>query len=464
VRVFALTVGLGVLLAAGVGWAAHDRSADPAGRSATPTSALARAITPARLKTHLAAFQAIARRNGGTRAVGTAGYSQSVAYVMRKLRAVGYRPRLQTFSFDFFRETKPPLLERVQPASRRYRKGPDFIVMRYSGDGNVTARVVPVRSTSTASGCSGSDFAGFPNGAIALMKRGECPFSQKAENAQGAGAAAALIANDGTPGRTAPISATLFATVNIPVLVVSSGVAADLASSSTAHIELSVSTRTARAANVIADLPGRQGGVVLLGGHLDSVASGPGINDNGSGSALVLEVARQARRLHVRPRHGLRFAFWGGEELGLLGSRSYVQSLSGRQRSRILGVLNFDMVGSPNFGRIVYMGDGAPQGSVRIENAFRAYFGARRLPVEEESLGGASDHAAFANAGIPVGGLFTGADEPKSAELASRFGGKAGTSFDACYHKACDTVANIDFGILGQLADAAAVVAVRLAG
>ena len=99
-----------------------------------------------------------------------------------------------------------------------------------------------------------------------------------------------------------------------PGLVVSSGVAADLAPSSTVHIELSVSTRTARASNVIADLPGRQSGVVLLGGHLDSVASGPGINDNGSGSALVLEVARQARRLHVRPRHGLRFAFWGGEE------------------------------------------------------------------------------------------------------------------------------------------------------
>ena len=334
---------------------------------------------------------------------------------MRKLRAVGYRPRLQTFSFDFFRETKPPVLERVKPVNRRYRKGPDFLVMRYSGGGNLTARVVPVHSTSASSGCSASDFGGFPNGAIALMKRGDCPFTQKARNAEAAGAAAALIANDGTPGRTAPLMATLFTTVRIPVLIVSSAVAADLGPSSTVHIELSVSTRTARAASVIADLPGRQSGVVLLGGHLDSVASGPGINDNGSGSALVLEVARQARRLHVRPRHGLRFAFWGGEELGLLGSRSYVQSLSGRQRSQILDVLNFDMVGSPNFGRIVYTGDGAPQGSVRIENAFRAYFAARRLPVEEESLGGASDHAAFADAGIPVGGLFTGADEPKSA-------------------------------------------------
>ena len=127
---------------------------------------------------------------------------------------------------------------------------------------------------------------------------------------------------------------------------------------------------------MIADLPGRQGGVVLLGGHLDSVASGPGINDNGSGSALVLEVARQARRLQIRPRHGLRFAFWGGEELGLLGSRSYVKSLSGRQRSQIFDVLNFDMVGSPNFGRIVYTADDAPPGlgpdRERVSGVFRS--------------------------------------------------------------------------------------------
>jgi len=219
----------------------------------------------------------------------------------------------------------------------------------------------------------------------------------------------------------------------------------------------------AGAVDVIEDLPGRKKGVVLLGAHLDSVANGPGINDNGSGSALILEVARQARRLHVRPKHGLRFAWWGAEELGLIGSTAYVQGLSSTQRARILDVLNLDMVGSPNFGRIVYTGDGEPRGSVWIENAFRAYFAARRLPVEEASLGGASDHAGFARAGIPVGGLFTGADELKSAALAGRFGGEAGRSFDSCYHKACDTVANIDFRILDQMADAAAVVAVRLA-
>ena len=178
--------------------------------------------------------------------------------------------------------------------------------------------------------------------------------------------------------------ATLFGPgTRIPVLIVSAEVASELAASAQpspvqVRIDLSVARTQARAANVIADLPGRKSGVVLLGAHLDSVASGPGINDNGSGSALVLEVARQARRLHLRPRHGLRFAFWGGEELGLLGSTSYVQSLSAKQRRGILDVLNFDMVGSPNFGRIVYSGEGEPRGSLRINQAFHAYFAARR--------------------------------------------------------------------------------------
>jgi hypothetical protein len=468
VRLLALAAGLGVLLAAGAGGAAGERTVEPTARSAVPTRALARAITPKRLRAHLTALMAIARRNDGVRAAGTSGYSRSVTYVTRQLRAAGYRPRLNRFSFDFFRETAPTVFERVAPGSRRYERGPDFVTMRYSGGGNLTAQVIPVDLTSASSGCEPSDFARFPRDAVALMRRGGCTFSQKAGNAADSGAATALIANDGTPGRTAPISATLIVRVQIPVMIISSEVASELATLARpgpvqVRIVLSVRTTRARGANVIADLPGRRSGVVLLGAHLDSVANGPGINDNGSGTALVLEVARQARRLRIRPRYGLRFAFWGAEEIGLVGSTSYVDSLSGKARSRIRSVLNLDMVGSRNFGRIVYDGDGQPSGSLRIENAFRAYFASRGLAVEEASLGGGSDHAAFARAGIPVGGLFTGADEPKSAELARRFGGEAGRSFDSCYHKACDTVANIDFGILDQMADASAVVAVRLA-
>jgi Zn-dependent M28 family amino/carboxypeptidase len=469
VRGLALTIGLGLLLVAGVASGASERKAEPTARSASRTGALARAITPKRIKAHLSALEAIARRNGGTRAAGTPGYSKSVQYVARQLRKAGYRPRLNTFSFPYFRETRPTVFERTLPSTRSYQRGPDFVTMRYSSGGNVNARVVPVDLSSGSSGCEDSDFAGFPSGSVALMRRGACTFTQKARLAEAHGAAAVLVANDGSPGRTAPISATLFGSSAGPVMVVSSEVASELASLAQigpvhVRIVMTVATTLARAANVVADLPGRKKGVVLLGAHLDSVASGPGINDNGSGSAVVLEIARQARRLHVRQKHGLRFAFWGAEELGLVGSNAYVDSLSSSQRARILDVINLDMVGSPNFGRIVYAGDGQPQGSLRIEQAFRTYFAGKGLPVEEANLGGGSDHASFARVGIPVGGLFTGADELKSAELAQRFGGVAGRSFDSCYHKSCDTVANIDFRILEQMADAAAVVAVRLAG
>jgi Zn-dependent M28 family amino/carboxypeptidase len=469
VRAFALAVGLGALLAAGTSGAAGERTTGRTAQAAVPASSLARAITPRRLKAHLTALAAIANRSDGNRAAGTSGYSRSVTYVTRQLRAAGYRPRLNRFSFDYFRETAPTVFERLGPgpALRRYQRGPDFVTMRYSGGGDLSAHVVPI-DPSGASGCEPSDFSGFPPGSVALMRRGGCTFSQKAVNAQASGAAAALIANDGSPGRTAPIAATLLVRVQIPVLIVSSEVARELGAQARispvqVRIVLSVRTTLARGVNVIADLPGRRSGVVLLGAHLDSVANGPGINDNGSGAATVLEVARQARRLRIRPRTGLRFAFWGAEELGLVGSTSYVRGLSARNRSRIRGVLNFDMVGSPNFARLVYDATGQPRGSNRIENAFRAYFAGRRLPVEEANLGGGSDHAAFARAGIPVGGLFTGADDAKSAELARRFGGSAGQAFDACYHKACDTVANVDLRVLDQLADAAAVVAVRLA-
>jgi hypothetical protein len=469
VRGLALTIGLGLLLVAGVAYGAGEQRAEPAVRSATPTGALARAITPKRLRAHLTALEAIARRNGGTRAAGTRGYSQSVDYVARQLRKAGYRPRFNTFQFPYFRETQPTVFQRTLPSTRTYRSGTDFVTMRYSGGGNVNARVFAVDFSSESSGCEPSDFEGFPSGSVALMRRGGCTFTQKALVAQVRGAAAVLTANDGLPGRTAPLSATLFRDSTIPVMVVSSEVASELAALAQAgpvqvRIAMTVATTNVRAVNVIADLPGRKKGVVMLGAHLDSVANGPGINDNGSGSATVLEIARQARRLHIRPKHGLRFGFWGAEELGLIGSTSYVASLRTSQRKQILDVINLDMLGSPNFGRIVYASEGQPRGSLRIERAFRTYFAGKRLPIEEENLGGGSDHAAFATVGIPVGGLFTGADELKSAELAQRFGGQAGRSFDSCYHKSCDTVANIDFGILEQLADAAAVVAVRLAG
>jgi hypothetical protein len=464
VRGLVLTLAVSAALVVGCG---GERGSEADARpGAVSPDALARAVTPQNLRAHLTALAAIGRRNGGTREVGTSGYQASVAYVAGKLRAAGYQPRLQSFRFARFRETRVPQFERLAPGAETYRRGRDFVTMRYSGGGSVSARVVPVAFDSASSGCESSDFGGFPRGAVALVRRGECFLFLKARNAKAAGASAVLIANDGQPGRTAPVLGTLVQPgIGIPVLGISSSLGGELARGGVrVRIVVSVSNRPAHAVNVIADLPGRSNEVVLLGAHLDSVAAGPGLNDNGSGTALVLEVARQAHRLGAKPLRGLRFAFWGAEELGLVGSSAYVQGLSEAERDRIAGVVNFDMVASRNFGRFVYDGDTQPPGSTRIEQLFRDYFVAHGQPVEDISLGGASDHAPFAGAGIAVGGLFTGADSAKTAAQARRFGGRAGRAYDACYHQSCDTLANINFTALNQMADAAAVVALRFAG
>ena len=204
--------------------------------------------------------------------------------------------------------------------------------------------------------------------------------------------------------------------------------------------------------NLIADWPGGDPGQVLMAGsHLDSVTAGPGINDNGSGSAAVLETALAVSRAHLAPDKHLRFAWWGAEELGLVGSRYYVNSLSSTERSRLTGYLNFDMIGSPNPGYFVYDDDPG------IEQTFKDYFAGLSIPTEIETEGdGRSDHAPFKNAGVPVGGLFSGADYIKTSAQAQKWGGTVGQAFDRCYHASCDTTANIDDTALDHNSDAIA--------
>lgn len=204
--------------------------------------------------------------------------------------------------------------------------------------------------------------------------------------------------------------------------------------------------------NLIADWPGGDTNqVVMAGSHLDSVTAGAGINDNGSGSAAVLEAALTVSRTQYQPTKHLRFAWWGAEELGMVGSRYYVNSLTTANRSKISGYLNFDMIGSPNPGYFVYDDDPA------IEKTFQNYFAGIGIATEIETEGdGRSDHAPFKNAGIPVGGLFSGADYIKTAAQAAKWGGTSGRAFDACYHSSCDTTSNINDTALDRNGDALA--------
>ncbi|MFF2844839.1 M28 family metallopeptidase [Streptomyces sp. NPDC058001] len=204
--------------------------------------------------------------------------------------------------------------------------------------------------------------------------------------------------------------------------------------------------------NLIADWPGGDlNQVVMAGSHLDSVTAGAGINDNGSGSAAVLETALAVSRAQLQPTKHLRFAWWGAEELGMVGSRTYVNSLSTANRAKISGYLNFDMIGSPNPGYFVYDDDPA------IEKVFKDYFAGINISTEIETEGdGRSDHAPFKNAGIPVGGLFSGADYLKTSAQAAKWGGTVGQPFDRCYHSSCDTTANISATALDRNSDALA--------
>ncbi|MEV6753316.1 M28 family metallopeptidase [Streptomyces sp. NPDC051214] len=204
--------------------------------------------------------------------------------------------------------------------------------------------------------------------------------------------------------------------------------------------------------NLIADWPGGDPNQVLMAGaHLDSVSSGAGINDNGSGSAGVLETALAVSRAQLQPTKHLRFAWWGAEELGLVGSKYYVNNLPGTERSKVSGYLNFDMIGSPNPGYFVYDDDPT------IEKTFKDFYAGLNVPTEIETEGdGRSDHASFKNVGIPVGGLFTGASRTKSSAQAQKWGGTAGQAFDRCYHSSCDTTSNINDTALDRNSDAIA--------
>jgi len=209
--------------------------------------------------------------------------------------------------------------------------------------------------------------------------------------------------------------------------------------------------------NLIADWPGGDtNNILMLGGHLDSVTAGPGINDNGTGSSGILEVALTVAAQQFQPAKHLRFGWWGAEELGLVGSTFYVNSLSSTEKAKIKTYLNFDMTGSPNPGYFVYAGASQPSGSVAVQQMLVDYYTSIGVQTELTEVGGRSDHAAFARAGIATGGTFAGAEVVKTAAQAAKWGGTSGVAFDRCYHRSCDTIDNVNVPALDRNTDAIA--------
>ena len=383
------------------------------------------AITRAELAEHLATLQQIADRNGGTRAAGTPGYDASAGYVAARLRDAGWRVERQPLPFAYFRLRSASL----SIDGRRLTRADDFQVLSYSGSGRAAGRL-----HAAGLGCAPGHFSGLQSGEIPLVDRGECFFRDKAAAAERAGARAVVVVEPVLSTRGVPSGTLAVPGVRIPVVVVSRRALGSAGDGSAASVSVDAVTRRGRTENVIADTPGGSGErIVMAGGHLDSVAGGPGIDDNGSGAATLIETAEAIGP--DPPGARVRLAFWGAEELGLVGSRHYVKSLDASERRRIRAYINIDMVGSPNAVPALY-GDGAPE----LAAVLRRAAGSPRL--RSVTADSASDHAPFRDAGIPVNGLFTGATER----------GPGGRARDACYHLACDRLRNVDQDVLVRMA------------
>ena len=421
-------------------------------------STLLECVTLDGVRAHQAAFQAIADANGGTRVSGTPGYDASVDYVAQAMSEAGYDVVIQPFDYTTFVTLSPTVLEQVTPLP-----GPvPNRIMAYSGNGDVTA---PVSTVSATTGCNATDFAGFPAGHIALIQRGDCTFALKATNAYSAGAVGVVIYNN-IPGTLNGTLGSDF-TLDIPVTSVSDDIGQQLASLVPAGLVMRLKVDALRGLatsyNVLAETPdGNADNVIMAGAHLDSVNAGPGINDNGSGSAALLETAIQMAK--VKPRNKVRFAWWGAEESGLVGSSYYVGNLAQEELDQIALYLDFHMIGSPNHVFFVYDGDDSdgvgsgpgPDGSTQIEALFEHYYALVGQPSKGTDLNGLSDYGPFLNAGIPVGGIFTGAAGIKTPDEAALWGGTAGEQYDPCYHLACDTYDNVSLLALDVNADAVA--------
>jgi Zn-dependent M28 family amino/carboxypeptidase len=417
---------------------------------------ISRNVTVEGVNRHLLAFQRLADRNGRTRVASSAGHLQSADYIEGLVRKAGFDVSRHEFPFVYF-------VVQTETLAAGGTAIPTHMMTYSKSTTGLTAPVVAV-PVDASPGCEASDYAGLDvAGKIALIKRGSCTFAVKQQIAADAGAVAAIIYNNVPDSEPFGGSLSDPANARIPTVGITLAAGEALAAQPVpATLVATAVQENRKSVNVIAQTKtGRKNNVVVAGAHLDSVPAGPGINDNGSGSATLLETALQ---LGGSPKvtNAIRFGWWSAEEFGLVGSTAYVRSLSFEQQLDIALYLNFDMVGSPNAGHFVFDGDDSdhvgagpgPIGSAPIEAAIQARFADAGISTEGKDFDSRSDYAEFVAQGIPAGGTFTGAEVIKTVAQAAKWGGQANVAFDPCYHKACDTLLNIDRKALGRQATA----------
>jgi hypothetical protein len=464
---------------------------------------------------HMKALQQIADDNPSpadghpSRNSGEPGYKASADYVANVMKKAGYDVTIQPYKFTYYAYQEPPTFSEVSPTPHTYALSSEW----NPGQSTGTATDVPIQpaggtvipptpTPSSASGCSPSDFTGMA-GKIALVQRGTCNFGVKAQNAENAGAVGIVIFNEGNPGRTAVFSGSLSDAdgnpiiPSIPVAFVSFDTGNALYSeyqtavqngTEPPHLSLSIRALVNPNAddyNVIAESKtGDPNHVLVVDAHLDAIY-GAGMLDNGSGSVTILDIAQQMRKVH--PRNKLRFIWFGGEELGLLGSKFYVNNLTPTELSKIGYDLDSDVMATPNyiigildpaapdfFGRTVstQFPSNVYEPSKISRDQSIDYFNSIGKKHELFSPVG-TDAFSFNMAGVPASGMLTGQDCCKTQDEVNLFGGELGnyegnlgTTDGGCVDNPfrwCDNLSNNDPQVLTFMSKAFANTTVRMA-
>ncbi|KAI8942388.1 hypothetical protein NX059_000462 [Plenodomus lindquistii] len=405
------------------------------------------AIKTEKLMGNLEAFDSIAKANGGNRAFGLPGYAASVDYILKKTQNTNFKTWVQDFPALFFR------VESIKFSV----SNTSYHVIGLSYSPSTTPEGLTAPLVLGASGPEGCTVAAYDNidvqDKIVLVQRGTCPdgttLAGRIKPAVAAGAAAVILYSD----VVTPVTGGTLSNPNPeeyrPAGYINKADGEPLAArlrageAIEAYFQQTQVVETRITQNVITETKdGDPSNVIMLGAHLDSVQAGAGINDDGSGSTLILEIAKALRKFRVKNK--VRFAWWGAEENGLLGSKYYTQNLNATEANNILTYLNFDMVSRGYYG--VFDGDGSTfnltgaPGSAAIEKLFVEHFTANGVNVTAARFTGGSDYQSFMNIGKPVGGLHTG----------------TGVEQDPCYHQACDTIDNPNPTTLTTNAKAAA--------
>lgn len=462
---------------AGCGNASAPSGAIPTGPEPSPAAVAAR-ITSVGLDTTLDALARIATENGGTRRTGGAGDAATAAFLRERLQALGLAVEVDPVDTPVFTDGSGDSLAVLGPGGRSFEARRDFGPFMFAPAGVAEGPVVnlgwdPSATAPSGRGCTSADVPASVRGAIMLVAPGPCVRRNVVLNAQAAGAIAVVSAIPwAQAGRV--VRSTLMDPSGMAIPAVAAdrdvglALAAAAASGTRVRVATTGRTETTTLRSVVGELRGRDPTrVVVVGAHLDSSMDGPGIDDDGSGIAAVLALAEGLAG--STPATTVRFAFWAGEESALAGSTAYVQAHARRSDERIVAYINVDMIASPNGYPMVYTDPSETNepntklGFGMIHDLFAADLDAAKVPWTRVERSGGSDDAPFAHAGVPTGGLYTGANEIVTTQAAARYGRTADRPADPCYHLACDGRSNVDEALLLALARSIARVTATIA-